>query len=175
MNIVGRMDRNRQLAFLCCARCCAHQVDCAGLNLTRYENAADAIVASTLLLVDEVEREFEFTLARSFVDDPIQPAVGATDPAPAVEAGPEVGANTKFLDLLQQCFLNLQLATKFHECRDSVAQQLCYGEPRIESKIPGRRTIVGTCVTRIAADPRSFPGDADFEERLTKIVGTADV
>src|SRR5262249_40368600 len=124
---------------------------------------------------DELERERKFALARSLVDDAHELAAFAADPAPAVEARPEIGADAELADHLEQCLLYAQLAAELDEGGDAVAQQLGNGEAGVEPELLQHRIVVGADIARIAADPRACARDADFQERLTEIVPTPDI
>ena len=117
----------------------------------------------------------ELPLARRLVDDADELAAVAADPAAAVEAGPEIGADAELADALEQRLLHAQLAAELDEGGDAVAQQLGDRELRIEPQLLRRRVVVGADIARIAADPRALARDADLQERLAEIVAAPDV
>ena len=108
-----------------------------------------------LMALDELEREIELALARGFVDDADELAALAADPAAAVEARAQIGADAELADRVEQRLLHAQLAAELDEGRDAVAQQLGDGEPRIERELVGGRVVVGADIARIAADARA--------------------
>ena len=175
VDVVGGMDRGRQVAFVRHPGRLAHQGHGAGLDLARHQDAAHAVAMRALVAVDEFEREREFPLAGGFVQHAHELAVLAADPAAAVEAGAEIGADAELADDLQQRLLDAQLAAELDECRDAVAQELRHREAGIEGEVLGRRIVVGANVARIAADARALAGDADLEEGLAEIVPAPDV
>src|SRR3981081_3669020 len=98
VDVVSGVDRGRQVALLRHFGRLAHQCDGAGLDLARHQDAADAAPMRTLVAIDELQREVEFPLARGLVDQADKLASLATDPAAAVEARPEIGADAELAD-----------------------------------------------------------------------------
>ena len=99
----------------------------------------------------------------------------AADPAAAVEARTEIGADAELADDLEQRLLDAQLAAELDERGDAVAQQLRDRPSRIEQQLVHHRIVVGPHVAWIAADARTLAGDADFQEGLAEIVPASDV
>ncbi len=117
----------------------------------------------------------EFPLARGFVQHADELAAVTTDPAAAVEARTEIGADAELADDLEQRLLDAQLAPELDECRDAVAQELCHREAGIEEQLFQHRVVVGANIAWIAADARALARDADFQKRLAEIVPASDV
>jgi hypothetical protein len=132
VDVVGRVNRGRQVALLRHLGGLAHQCDGAGLDLTRHQDATDTVHVRALVAVDEFERKREFPLARGFVDHADELASVATDPAAAVEARTEIGADAEFAHDLEERLLHAQLAAELDERGDAVAQQLSDRPSRIE-------------------------------------------
>jgi len=175
VNVVGGMNRDRQVALLRRSGGLAHQGDRAGLDLARHENAAHPVAVGALMTLDEFERQGEFALARCLVQHTHELAPLAADPAAAVEARTEIGADAEFSGHLKQRLLNAQLAAELDERGDAVADELGDGEAGVEHELLGRRAVIGAGVARIAADPGALARHADLQERLAEIVAPADV
>src|SRR5262245_56686184 len=175
VDVVGGMDRDRQVALPCDFACLAHQRNGAGLDLARHQDAAHEVAMGALVAIDEFEREIEFPLARGFIHDANELAAVPADPAAAVKARTEIGADAELADDLEQRLLDAQLAPELHECGDAVAQKLRHRVAGIEQQLFGDRIVVGTDITRIAAHARARARDADLEKRLAEIVAAADI
>ena len=128
-----------------------------------------------LVAVDEFEREVELALARGFVHHADELACVTADPAAAVEARTEIGADAELADDLEQRLLDAQLASELDERRDAVAQELRHRESGVEKQFIDHRIVVGPNVAWIAADARALAGDADFQEGLAEIVPASDI
>ena len=157
VDVVGGMDRGRQVALLRGLRRLAHQRHRAGLDLARHQDAAHAVAVRALVALDEFERERELALARR----PRRPRATSLPPSPPTQRplskpGPEIGADAELADALEQRLLHPQLAAELDEGGDAVAQQLGDRELRVEAQLLARRIVVGADVARIAADPRAL-------------------
>src|SRR3954470_13917726 len=113
VDVIGGVDRRRQVTLLRYLGRLAHQRDGAGLDLARHQDPANAVLVRALVAVDELQREVEFALARGFVDHAYELALLTADPAAAVEARAEIGADAHFADDLEQGLLDAQLAPEF--------------------------------------------------------------
>jgi hypothetical protein len=127
------------------------------------------------MVLDEIERERKFPLARGFIRHPHQLAALAADPAAAVEARTEIGAAAELADDFEQRLLHAQLAAELDKGGDAVADELRYGEAGVELELIDHRVVVGADVAGVAAHARARTGDADLEERLAEIVAPSDV
>ena len=175
VDVVGGVDRRRQVALLRHLGRLAHQRDGAGLDLARHQDPADAVPVRALVAVDELQREVEFALARGFVDHAHELALVTADPAAAVEAWAEIGADAQFADDLEQRLLDAQLAPEFDERGDAVAQEFRDRPSRVEKQFVHHRIVVGPHVARIAADAGALAGDADFQKGLAEIIPASDI
>src|SRR5207248_1570177 len=108
-------------------------------------------------------------LARGLVEHAHKLAAFAADPAAAVEAGTQIGADAERTDLIEQGLLHPQLTAELDEGRNPVAQELGDGKARIERDIFRGGLVVGTRVARIATHARAGARHADLEKRLAEI------
>ena len=176
VDIVGGVDRDRQIALPRRLGRLAHQGDGAGLDFARHQDAADAVAMGALVALDEFERQTEFPLARGFVHHAYELASFTADPAAAVEARTEISPDAELADGLEQRLLDAQLASELDECGDAVAQQLGHRELGIERAVlrrpsyrrGGRSADRRRRVCRLARH-------ADFKEGLAEIVAASDV
>src|SRR5581483_68287 len=175
VDVVGRVDRDWQIAIARCLGRLAHERDRARLDFAGHQDSANAISMIALVALDEVKRQIKFSFARGLVYDAHELAAVTSDPAAAVKARAEITSVAEFADSLEKRLLNTQLASEFHERRDAVAQELCGGEARIQAQLFGHRTIVGTRVTWVAADACALACHADFQEGLAEIVATSNI
>src|SRR5260370_5285711 len=86
MDVVGRVNRDRQIARSRRLGGLAHQRNGAGFDLARHDDAADTIIVRTLMAVDEFKREVELTFAGGFIHDTYELASLAADPAATIKA-----------------------------------------------------------------------------------------
>ena len=175
VDVVGGMDGDRQVAFLRRHGRFAHQCHGAGLDLPRDQDALHAAVLFAGVALDELERQVEFPLAGGLVHPAVQPAARPGDPAAAVEARAEIGAQAQFAHDLQQGLLHAQLAAELDEGGDAVAEQLGDREACVEVQLLRGGVVVGADVARVAADAGADAGDADLVEGLSEVVRAADV
>src|SRR4029077_6733020 len=136
---------------------------------------ADAVPVRALVAVDELQREVEFALARGFVDHAHELALVTADPAAAVEAWAEIGADAEFADDLEQRLVPAQPASEFDERGDAVAQEFRDRPSRVEKQFVHHRIVVGPHVAWIAADAGAFAGDADLQKGLAEIIPASDI
>src|SRR5216684_135159 len=175
VDIVGRVDRDRQIARSRRLGSLAHQRHGAGFDLARHHDAADAIAVRALVAVDEFKREIEFTFARGLIRNTHELASFTTDPAAAVKARTEISADAELPNNLKQRLLDPQLASKLDKRCDAVANELRDHEPGIKEQLIRDRAVVGAEIARIAADARTLAGNAYLQERLAEIVPTSNV
>ena len=168
-----RRHRQPQLVGLLARR--AQELEAAGLQLARHEDALDEPGARAVVPRDPLERAGELAPAVLLVHDALQPPVLVADPAARVVAGPEIAAHPELQALLLERFLDQELAAVLDEGRDAVAQQLRDGEERVELPLALRAGLVGTEIAHVAVDPRAFLRHADLEERLAEVVAAARV
>src|SRR4051794_30364287 len=121
MDVVGRMDCDRQIAFLCCLGRLAHQGNGTGLDFARHYDSAYKVFVLAVVAVNEFECEGKLPLPGSLVGHTDKLASVTTDPAATVKARPEIGADAKLAYDLEQRLLDAQLASELHESRDAIA------------------------------------------------------
>src|ERR1700722_8218669 len=111
VDVVGRVDSDRQVAILRCLGRLAHQGDRARLDFAGHQDAADAVPMGALIALDEVERQIELPVSRGFIHNAHKLAFVTTDPAAAVKARTEISPDAEVADGLEQRLLNAQLAS----------------------------------------------------------------
>src|SRR5215216_4508631 len=156
MDVVGGVDRHRQVPLLRRVGSPFHERHRAGLDLAWHQDTANPVRMRALMLLYELDRQIELAVARGFIDDADELAALPADPSAAVEAWAEISADTELADGFEQRLLHAQLTAKLDECRNAVAQKLRHCETGVQRQLLGRRIVIRPEVTDVAADPRAL-------------------
>src|SRR5262245_14763139 len=106
-----------------------------------------------VMALDEFQRKRELAFAGGLIEHPLELAAFAANPAAAVEAWTQIGADAEPAHLFKERLLHAQLTAELDESGDAVAQQFGDGEAGIERDIFRGRLVIGPRITRVAAYP----------------------